>query len=171
MKIIIFDTSAIITAITGNQNFTQDLLLLAHRGVLKIVASKETIAELKTVLKYPKIKERVKLELRRFLEMYLQSVELVDVPKTTKSLARGSTKDPKDDMYIALSEYSKADYLVSLDRKHLVSLKSWKKTKIVLPPTAILNIAKDFGFEWTQEKKLSEWWLEVESKILSQEKK
>jgi len=166
MKTIIFDTSAIVPAITGGVNFTQDLLLLADKKFVKLVASNETIKELKTALKYPKIAKNIKPDLKHYLDIYLKNVEVLQVPKTTKSLAVGTTKDPKDDMFIALAEYSKADFLISLDRKHLVSLKKWKNTQIVLPPLAVLGVAKDFGFEWGKEQTLANWWKKIESKIL-----
>ena len=168
MTTIILDTSALVTTVTGNQNFTQDLLSLAQKKFVRLVASKETISELKAVLEYPKIKENIKPKLQHFLDYYWQNVQVIDVPTTTKSLTRGTTKDPKDDMYIALAQYSKADYLVSLDRKHLVSLGNWESTQIVLPPMAILGVAKSYGFEWTQQEALSIWWKEIEPKIMSQ---
>ncbi len=168
MKTIIFDTSALITTITGNANFTQSLLLLAEKKLVKIVASQDTLDELKAVLEYEKVKKIIKTELEYFLQIYWQNVELVDVPHTTKSLARGTTKDPKDDMYIALCEHTQADYLVSLDRKHLVVLEYWKNTQIVLPTKALIGVAKSYGFESKKNEFLPEWWHSISAKLLSQ---
>lgn len=117
-------------------------------------------------LEYPKVKKIIKPSLKSYLDIYFSCVKTVKVPIKTKSLATGSTKDPKDDMFLALSEYSKADYLVSLDRKHLVVLRKWKNTKIVLPPLAILGVAKSYGFSWDQKQNLANWWDEIQPKLI-----
>jgi len=167
MYTIILDTSALITAITGNANFTQSLLLLAEKKLVKIVASQDTLDELKAVLEYEKVQKIIKIELKYFLQIYFKNVELIDVPHTTKSLTRGTTKDPKDDMYIALCEHTKANYLISLDRKHLVALKHWKNTQIVLPTAALIGVAKSYGFQPKENELLPEWWHSISAQLLS----
>jgi len=41
--------------------------------------------------------------------------------------------DPKDAYLLELAEESKADYLITGDKKHLLPLKHWKKTVIINP--------------------------------------
>jgi putative PIN family toxin of toxin-antitoxin system len=167
MSIVILDTSALIVAITGARNFTQDLLLLAQQGCIKIVASQETLEEFKNSLEYPKIKKIIKPHLEYFLEIFWDNVQIVDIPRKHKSLTAGTTEDPKDDIFIALAEHIQANYLVSLDRKHLVVLKKWRNTSIVLPYMAVLGIAEGYGFKWNREQDLSSWWQKTKSKIIS----
>ena len=43
------------------------------------------------------------------------------------------SKDPKDNKYLACAKDGKADYLVTGDKKHLLSLKKFGTTRIVSP--------------------------------------
>ncbi len=47
------------------------------------------------------------------------------------------SQDTKDEYLLELAEESKADYLITGDKKHLLPLKKWKDTKIISPREAI----------------------------------
>ena len=46
-------------------------------------------------------------------------------------------EDKKDAYLLELAEESKADYLITGDKKHLLPLKKWKQTHIISPKQAI----------------------------------
>lgn len=51
--------------------------------------------------------------------------------------------DPDDNMFLAACLESKADYLVSLDKKHLLPLKHFHGTQIVMPDGFLRAIKKN----------------------------
>ncbi len=46
-------------------------------------------------------------------------------------------QDPDDEYLFELVEVSKANYLITGDRKHILSLKKWKSAKIISPAQAV----------------------------------
>lgn len=51
--------------------------------------------------------------------------------------------DPKDAYLLELAEESKADYLITGDKKHLLPLKHWKKT-VIISSSDFLKILSKF---------------------------
>jgi len=47
--------------------------------------------------------------------------------------------DPKDAYLLELAEESKADYLITGDKKHLLPLKHWKKTILISPANFLIK--------------------------------
>jgi putative PIN family toxin of toxin-antitoxin system len=50
--------------------------------------------------------------------------------------------DPKDNMLLATAYESKADYLVSLCKKHILPIKYWHGTQIVTPPLFLKQLTQ-----------------------------
>ena len=79
--------------------------------------------------------------LRIFTQRFNQNQEVVDyfLDIVDKSKFYTLTEiyhfeaDPKDGYLLSLSELAKADYLITGDKKHLLPLKTFHKTKIVSP--------------------------------------
>lgn len=113
---VVLDTNTLVSAAIASGNEAK-LLLLAHKGVFKIVISIEILKELKDVLSRPKFgfsKEKVEL----FLGHVIETADII-VIKTKLNLVKA---DPDDDKILECAVDGGADYIVSGDKKHLLSL-------------------------------------------------
>lgn len=167
VPIVVFDTSCLITAVCSQGwNFTHDLIDLLELGGIRAVTSSEALFEFETALQYDHIFERINPKHKlNFLQIYRQNLEIIDIPKAITEETKGGTTDPKDDMFLAICQHAKADYLASLDRGHLLKLEHWKNTKITRPIAVITEIAKLHGFENPQDQLVQDWWQEIKQDL------
>lgn len=108
------------------------------KGYFTVIASPSIIKEIKSSFQYPKIRSR--LQAKDIFNLYLlleEEVEIVYSKFRVKVL-----KDPKDNMYLACAKDGKADYLVTGDKKHLLPLKEFGRTKIVSPRKFVKVVKK-----------------------------
>ncbi len=123
MQKIILDTNVLLSA-------------LIHKGRLKtlldyvfaeciLLLSPALISEMNDKLKnrFEADEETIGefLDIVRFSELFSPSIN-IDFPE-----------DPDDAFLLELAEAAAAHYLITGDRKHLLPLKKWKKTKIISP--------------------------------------
>jgi putative PIN family toxin of toxin-antitoxin system len=95
-------------------------------GRLVPLLSKDTFAEFRKVLNYPKFRLSP-AEIKMLVEEEL--LPYSDVLDVTED-ASGTCRDAKDDMFLALTASGKADYLITGDQDLLI-LKSFRETRIV----------------------------------------
>ena len=95
-------------------------------GRLLPLLSKETFAEFRRVLDYPKFRLSP-AEIKMLVEEEL--LPYADVLDVTED-AFGTCRDPKDDMFLALAASGKAAYIITGDQDLLI-LQSFRKIKIV----------------------------------------
>ncbi|MDO9309699.1 MAG: putative toxin-antitoxin system toxin component, PIN family [Deltaproteobacteria bacterium] len=131
---VVLDTNALISALLfgGQSGMLRDLW---KSGRIIPLVSKETFAEFRKVLSYPKFKLSQR-EIRSILnEEILPFVEAVEIAEQVTGVCR----DPHDDMFLAVAAGGGAEYLVSGDRDLLV-LEQYGKTRIVTV-TEFLSLA------------------------------
>ena len=122
---VVLDTNALISALLfgGQSGMLRELW---KSGRIIPLVSKETFAEFRKVLSYPKSKLSQR-EIRSILnEEILPFVEAVE----TAEPVTGVCRDPHDDMLLAVAAGGGAEYLVSGDQNLLV-LEHYGKTRIV----------------------------------------
>lgn len=131
---VVLDTNALISALLfgGRSGLLRDLW---KSGRIIPLVSKETFAEFRKVLSYPKFKLSQR-EIRSILnEEILPFVEAVESVEQVTGVCR----DPHDDMFLAAAAGGGAEYLVSGDQDLLV-LENFGKTRIVTV-TEFLSLA------------------------------
>ncbi len=131
---VVLDTNALISALLfgGQSGMLRDLW---KSGRIIPLVSKETFAEFRKVLSYPKSKLSQR-EIRSILnEEILPFVEAVEIAEQVTGVCR----DTHDDMFLAVAAGGGAEYLVSGDRDLLV-LEQYGKTRIVTV-TEFLSLA------------------------------
>jgi putative PIN family toxin of toxin-antitoxin system len=122
---VVLDTNVLVSALLFNGQ-TGILRDLWKTGRIIPLISKETFAEFRRVLSYPKFKLSQR-EIRAILnEEILPYVEPVDIAEQVIGICR----DPHDDMFLAVAVFGNALYLVTGDQDLLV-LKIYDKTQIV----------------------------------------
>lgn len=112
---IVLDTSLLISAALREGSIPRQALELAFRRG-EVLASSETLAELKDVLTREKFHRYLSEEKRlRFWTVFLQLATLVAITERI-SVCR----DPKDDKFLSLAVSGAAKYLISGDADLLV---------------------------------------------------
>jgi uncharacterized protein len=102
-------------------------------GRFRIAYSSAMFDELLEVLMLPHIRERHGLTDSEILE-YLAAL-LVDADRVPGSLpvSHRLTRDMTDTKFLSVAVESKADFLVTNDRRHLLPLEQFRQTRIVTP--------------------------------------
>ncbi|MBK5274424.1 MAG: putative toxin-antitoxin system toxin component, PIN family [Desulfuromonadales bacterium] len=122
---IVLDTNVLISALlfSGRVGMLRDLW---KTGRIIPLVSKETFAEFRKVLSYPKFKLSLR-EIRAILnEEILPFVEPVEIIEQVTGICR----DPLDDMFLAVADSGGAQFLITGDQNLLV-LKNYKQTRII----------------------------------------
>lgn len=103
-------------------------LRLAWRDRLfTLVTSDEQLEEFRRVTRYPQIKARIDSSAAGTLynELHHLAVVLRDLPQVDVS------PDPGDNFLLAMAQAGEADFLVTGDKKDVLSLKTFGTTRIV----------------------------------------
>lgn len=125
MKIVL-DTNVLISALIKSGKPRELILKIAEEKV-QVILSKEILKEFIEVTDDPRIKKYVQEDTKiRFLKAIGSISSVVRVKSKFKVLK----EDPDDDIVLRTAHDGKADYIISGDR-HLLSLKRFKKIKIV----------------------------------------
>ena len=122
---VVIDTNVLVSALlfSGRTGMLRDLW---KSGRIIPMVSKETFAEFRRVISYPKFKLSQR-EIRSILnEEILPFVEAVEISGQVTGICR----DPHDDMFLAVAVCGSAQYLITGDQDLLV-LKNYSKTQIV----------------------------------------
>ena len=122
---VVLDTNVLVSALLFGGR-TGMLCDLWKSGRIIPLVTKETFAEFRKVLSYPKFK-LTQREIRSILnEEILPFVEPVEITKRINGICR----DPLDDMFLAVAAGGAAQFLVTGD-KDLLVLKHYRQTQIV----------------------------------------
>ena len=125
---LILDTNVLLSALLSTRGAPAKLLTAWEQKLFTLVISDEFLAELRSVLRRPFFRARV-----RESDAELFIVTLHDLALGYSSLPpAGGAPDPKDNFLLALAAASKADFLVTGD-KPLLALKQLGATRIVTP--------------------------------------
>jgi putative PIN family toxin of toxin-antitoxin system len=128
VKRVVLDTNVLVSALLFKGVLSR-LGELWRKGRIIPVISKETFAELTTVLQYPKF-SLSKNEIKSVIEHeILPYFEIVEVAKAVKGVCR----DPGDDKFISCALSASADCIVGGD-KDFCDLRQYKTVKIMNAP-------------------------------------
>lgn len=122
---VVLDTNVLVSALLfgGRTGMLRDLW---KSGRIIPLVTKETFAEFRKVLSYPKFK-LTQREIRSILnDEILPFVAPVEITKQINGICR----DPHDDMFLAVAAGGDAEFLVTGD-KDLLVLKHYRQTQIV----------------------------------------
>ena len=124
---LILDTNILISALIVPGGAPDTLYQCWRKGSFTLISSEEQLDEFRRVSRYPR--------LQRFLSPAAAGAmvnELRALAELTGPLPRVDVSpDPADNFLLAMSRAGKADYLVTGDGKHLLSLVRYGATHIV----------------------------------------
>jgi putative PIN family toxin of toxin-antitoxin system len=132
---LVIDTNILVSALLAANSLPAHLLVLWREGRFDLLMATEQLDELMRVTRYPKLRERLSPSLagRLINELRDLSVVVKDLPVVTVSL------DPYDNYLLAMALVGSADFLVTGDKRDLLTLKRHEGTRIV-PVRDFLNL-------------------------------
>ncbi|HLC58306.1 MAG TPA: putative toxin-antitoxin system toxin component, PIN family [Candidatus Nanoarchaeia archaeon] len=130
---IVFDTNILISATLWEGSVAQKVLFKLIQEDTIIYTSKEILEEYKKVLKRDfKYTEQ---EVETILEKILLFVQIIE-PSEKLDIIKA---DPEDNKILECAVASKAEYILSYDKKHLLILKEFQGI-LILTPEQFLKI-------------------------------
>ena len=125
IKKVVLDTNILVSALLFKGELAA-IVDLWERGKIMPVLSKETFAEFKTVLEYPKFSltvQEIKVIVEEEMLPYFEVIEVA-------ANIRGICRDADDDKFIACAVSASADFIVTGDRD-LLDMVKYKSIRIV----------------------------------------
>lgn len=124
---LVIDTNVLISGLLVGTSLPAHLLVLWREGWFDLLTSADQLEELMRVTRYPKIRERLAPALagRLINELRDLAVVLRELSVVTVS------PDPSDNYLLAMASAGSADFLVTGDKRHLLTLKRHDGAKIL----------------------------------------
>jgi putative PIN family toxin of toxin-antitoxin system len=117
---VVLNANRFVSALLKPASNSAQLLDLVHAGKIRLLVSKRIIAEIESVIRYPKIKKihrRSDSNLNAFIIKIIRTSQMVSGRLSLQAIK----DDPTDDKYLECAIEGEADYIVSGD-KHLKDL-------------------------------------------------
>ncbi|MGH2593252.1 MAG: PIN domain-containing protein [Anaerolineae bacterium] len=141
MKRVFLDSSVLFSALYSSRGFSRDLLLTAARGEIVLVMRQDVADETKRNLA-----EHAPDTTRALWDYFLSNLA-VEYVTPTKREVRAAAKRvvAKDAPIVAAARKANVDFLVTLDKKHLLGkpeLAKYVRTDIVTPKEAAARLTR-----------------------------
>jgi len=138
----VVDTNVVVQAAIGTPRSASYRVLRAYDSAkFRLMFSPATIDELLNVLMIPKIRARHGWSEDRILSFTLSLLLQATIFPGQGSISVLLPRDVTDSKFLALAEESRADYLVTNDRRHLLRLKHHLQTRIVTPAQFLKSLS------------------------------
>jgi len=129
---IVVDTNVILSALAKDSSPPGQILQLWQEGVVELLASTDTIAELERVLHYPRVRSWLSYadaDVQDVIALFRNKALLITVAGKIPDIS----PDPKDNIFLAVAEAGSAQYIITGDKKHLLPLIQYQGIQIVTP--------------------------------------
>lgn len=126
MLAVVYDTNIYISGIVLSGQITQ-LISLARENAFDLYVSPHILEEIREVITD---KFKVSPSVQKVIFRRIRSITILTYP--TKTIKIVPSNHP-DNQILACCDSCNADYLVTGDKKHLLPLKKFHKTKIITP--------------------------------------
>jgi uncharacterized protein len=103
-----------------------------YAGHFELVTSLSILTDLKRVLAYPRVSRRHQWTDEQ-IDLFVQFIAENAIVTPGERQVNVVEKDPEDNKILACAEEGQVDYIVASDKKHVLSLKSYKGIPIVSP--------------------------------------
>ena len=138
---IVVDTNVLVSAFVSATGAPARILDHWRAGNLEIVTSQAALDELQRVLRYPRIRTRLRYsddQIDQFVMLLREhALYLAEVPPLI-----GISPDPDDDKFLALAQAGGAQWIVSGD-SHLLTLGAYAGIPISSPTAFLASFDRD----------------------------
>lgn len=124
---LVIDTNILVGALIAGTSLPAHLITLWREGRFDLLTAAEQLDELMRVTRYPKIRERVAAALAGRLVNELREIAIVVENLPIVAVCT----DPYDNYLLALAAAGSADFLVTGDKRDLLALQLYERTRIV----------------------------------------
>lgn len=128
----VMDTNLLISAVIGSPAAPPRLIYEALKAErFTSVTSLNIIEEIEDVFSRIPVRAQFKLsdaDVKQFLADFIRVSAIVSTDRYVNPI---QTPDPKDDMFVTCGLQGDADYIISGDKKHLLTLKEVEGIKII----------------------------------------
>lgn len=124
---IVADTNILVSALLASTSLPARLLASWRQNRFALLTAAEQIEELRRVTRYPRIRERLPPALAGRLVNDLRGLAVVLDRLPSVSVSR----NPDDDRLLAIAEAGAADFLLTGDKRDLLSLERHGSTRIL----------------------------------------
>lgn len=124
---VVVDTNVLISALLSARSLPAELIELWREGRFDLLTSVEQLEELRRVMRYPKIRERLSPALAGRIINELRDVAVLvsDLPQVTACV------DPYDNYLLAMVKAGRSDCLVTGDKRDLLGIARYEGGRIV----------------------------------------
>jgi putative PIN family toxin of toxin-antitoxin system len=130
----VLDSSVLVSALLTPHGTSGAVLDAAERGVFCLCLSPAILAETASVLtRNPKLQARYGYDDVQVAAFCAGLQAVAEIETDLPELAGAVPLDPKDDVIVATAVATRAGYLVTGDRRHLLSLGAYEGIRIVTP--------------------------------------
>ena len=124
---LVVDTNILVSALLAGTSLPAQLIVLWRQGRFDLLTAAEQLDELRRVTRYPKIRERLAPALAGRLVNDLRTLAVVVDKLPTVDVSR----DPDDNYLLAIATAGSADFLLTGDKRDLLSLERHGSTRIL----------------------------------------
>jgi len=127
---VVIDTSVLIPALLSSKGHAFEVINLLFEEKIKNYYSIATREEYYNVIAYPKIRKKIPLSVAKervdVIVLYSERIPIKRSFKKSKTLLE-KVRDPKDIPFLDVVYNSKAEFLITYDRKHLLRIRGKNK--------------------------------------------
>jgi putative PIN family toxin of toxin-antitoxin system len=124
---VVLDTNIYISALVHPEGGNAALLDLWGRGRFTLLTSEYQLSEIRGVTRRAHLRNSIAPHQAGALVNQLRATAIIIEPRQIPN----ASPDPDDNRILAIAQMGEADYLASLDMRHVVKLEKLGKTKIV----------------------------------------
>lgn len=139
MKVVL-DANQYVSAVLKPESKPAQLVQLALKKKVTILASEPILEEIERVLSYPKL-QKVHNFAPEEVSQYVQDIREAAMITPAKLKLQAVKKDPADDKYLVCAVEGNADYIVSGDH-HLKDLALYRGIPILDPATFLQILSR-----------------------------
>jgi putative PIN family toxin of toxin-antitoxin system len=124
---VVLDTNILCSALITPGGLADRLYLAWRNRLFALITSEEQLEEFRRVTRYPRVRQYIEPAAAGTLHNELRrlAVLLTELPVVEAS------RDPWDDFLLAMAQAGKADFLVTGDKRDLLSMGVFGSTRIV----------------------------------------
>lgn len=126
--LVVIDTNVLVSALLSPTSAAAHLVSLWQQGRFTLLSTPEQLDELNRVTRYPKLRARLNPALAGRLINEIRNLATLVLPPLPEVLV---SPDPNDNYLLAMASAGAADYLISGDKRDVLSLNKYEGTKIV----------------------------------------
>ena len=132
---LVADTNVLISGLLWGGPPNQ-ILKWARNDLVDVLTCEQTLNELKQVIQYPRIAQRITALETTAQEIIAYAMNIVTFVPNPENIPEIIHEDPSDNVFLALASDHNAHLIISGDH-HLLKLKDFRSIQIVTPSLAV----------------------------------